>query len=350
MKTTRFYLVPVVVFPIVFALAYLLTCLTPHGHDPNLIEDFGADPTGVVAADTAFAHALATVGSGQIVVPKGTYTITSTIKITHDNVAILMSKGTTLKKVGTNFDVIAITGNYCEVSGGEINGNYQAQGSGILITGSHNFVHNISIRNVGDVTNHAEYAHGSHGICLDGQKTVCSFNHLESLVVTASHDVGIAQNMATDTFVNDVEVTNNGLEGITVDNAAHRFRASQARLDNNCLLGGAGGISIDGSDFGTLTAVYVSHSNQPGIITNNNLAASNYWTVTGSQLLGNVTYGIYLRNNEGRTANGWAVTGNVLLGNTAGTVKIDQGSSNNQVRANSLNEAVSDSGSNNTVN
>ena len=320
--------------------------------DVNVL-DFGADNTGVSAAQSAINSAISAVAStgGRVIIPKGTYLITGQITMSNDKTSLILSRGAKLKKSGTNFNMIRITANHCSVEGGEIDGNSQAQGSGILINGAHNLVRDGYIHHVGDVTDSGAYVNGSHGICLDGNSSTCSLNRIESTVILSCHDIGISHSLATDSIISDVEIGSNGLEGMTFDNASHKCRVSQARLYGNCVNGGAGGISIDGSDLGTLIGCYVSSSNAtPGIITNNNLGNSNYWSVTGGQYIGNGTYGIYLKNNAGNTGSWWTITANVVRDGGSGSIKLDSGSNNNKVVANSLNGvAVSDSGTGNTI-
>jgi hypothetical protein len=332
------------------ANTWLMAVVSPDTVDFNIL-DFGADNTGTNAAQAAINAAITACSTtgGTVVVPKGTWKLTGTVTLANDKISIICSRGARFLKASTNFNMFTITGNYCTIENGEIDGASQAQGSGILINGGHNLIRGMYIHNVGDVTNPSSYVNGSHGICLDGQASSCTLNRIESCVVLSCHDIGISQNLVTDSFIVDCEVGSNGLEGLTVDNASHKFRGVLLRLYGNCVNGGAGGISIDGSDLGTLVGCYVSSSTStPGIITNNNVSNSNYWNVVGGEYIGNGTYGIYLRANGANTGNWWTIAGVVLRDGGTGSIRLDANSNNNKIIGCSLNNVpISDAGSGN---
>lgn len=331
-------------------------------HDYDLVADFGADPTGTIAADTALSNFLAEVasagGGGTLNIPRGVFKITTHFTVTTDNISLVASKGASFKKFGTNFNMIDLKGNFGEVHGLELNGNDQAQGSGVLITGSNNEVSRCYIHDVGDVTDHSPYGNGGHGICIDGQVTTCQFNRCNRNTIIDCHDIGISHNKATDSRIMDNRVWNNGLEGFTFDNAAHRCQAIGNRLRGNCAIGGAAAMSLDGSDLGILIGNLITATvGVDAIKTNNNLTGGcNSWVCVGNELIDNTGgYGVHLFTGTGDSGTAsaayWTVTGNVCRGNGSGSIRLESGTTNNQVRANALNgTAVSDSGSGNTVN
>jgi parallel beta-helix repeat protein len=114
-----------------------------------------------------------------------------------------------------------------------------------------------------------------------------------------------------------------------------------------------GGIGIDGSDLCIISENHIigTASGLSGIKSQNNTGASSYNVVTNNVILDNGGWGIWLFNGTSGAALYWTVTGNVVRGNTTGSIRLESGSDNNQVRANSLNGvAASDAGASNTIN
>lgn len=320
--------------------------------DINILT-FGADPTGLTNSTSAIINAVSYLGStgGRIIVPKGTYLISSEI-VLGSNIYIDASPGAVFKKNGTNFNVIRITGNFSAVKGLEIDGYSKAQGSLILINGANNLVSDCYLHDNGLMADGA-YVNGSHGISLDGQSSTCTGNIIRDNKILTNHDIGISQHTAPDNKILNNDVFGSGLEGVTIDVNSHRFRVIGNRISGNCIKGGVGGIGMDGSELGIISdnLIVATQSSLAGIKTQNNTGSCNYNIISNNIVLDNGGWGIWLFTGTSGSTSWCCVVGNVVRGNTSGSIRLESGCDNNQIRASSLNGvAVSNAGASNTIN
>lgn len=339
-------------YVLIFSEAEGWKAQTQRWFDVNILT-FGADPTGLTDSSAAIIGAVSAVSStgGRVIIPKGTYLISSEI-VLGNNISLEASAGAVLKKNSTDFNVIRISGNFSSVKGLEIDGYSKAQGSLILVTGANNVVSDCYLHDNGLMSD-GSYVNGSHGISLDGQSTTCTGNIIRDNRIVTNHDIGISQHTAPDNKILNNDVSGSGLEGITIDVNSHRFRVIGNRITGNCVRTGVGGIGMDGSELGIISDNLITgtQNSLAGIKTQNNTGTCNFNIISNNIVLDNGGWGIWLFTGTSGSSSWCCVVGNVVRGNGSGSIRLESGCDNNQIRASSLNNvAVSNAGSNNTVN
>ena len=298
----------------------------------NVKTDFGAKGDNATDDTVAFQRAIAAAAAveGKVVVPAGTYKITSTLTITN-RVDLVGERSAVLKRYAP-ITILAITGDYARVSGLDFDGNRSGfpfptygRAAQIFVTGSYNLIDGCFI-----------YQGNSHGIGLDGQSSTCRFNMVTNNNLADNAEVGVAQNAAKDSVISSNIVRNSGFEGITLDNACYRCVVSGNRLDGNCNSGGVGSIGMDGAELNSITGnvITATGSGLAGIKTQNNLAGCLYNTITGNTIIDGGAYGIHLYTNGAKTSTFNVVTGNTIRGFATAPIRLDIGCDNNMVAGN----------------
>lgn len=304
-----------------------------------LVTNYGADPTGTIDSQPAFAACL--TANGYAFVPAGTYLLNSEVVVGTNRTAIFGEAGSVLKKGADNMHAIRCTASYCRFAGFEIDGNSKTGASGIFITGAYNTVAGCLIHDCAGVI--------GHGICLDGQATTCSSNLVLGNHVYSVGGIGISQNKVIDSRIEGNLVRSTQLEGVTVDNQSYRSNVLGNRIANTCLSGGAAAISLDYSDLSSISSNIISGGTKPGIKSNNNLGATNYVVVSGNLIVVPATYGIHLFAGIGGTASNWIISGNLVRDALTAWCCFDAGCDNNEARYNQKSGlATSDAGAGNT--
>lgn len=299
------------------------------------INDFGADPSGVLDSTTAIQNAF---NSGfDIDITDGTYKISRTITASTRGVRVTASPGAILKKT-TAADAIVVTGSNWELIGVRVNCNGFGA-SGIGIKGANNLVSACEVYGSAGIID-------AHGIYLDGQATICVYNRVVNNWIHQVGGVGIASNTAPDNIKEGNVTYQTGLEGITNDLPSYRSIISGNYINAACQLGGVGGIGIDQGSEGVVTnnVVNSTGSGLPGIKFQNNVGNTNFVTVTGNTITNNPGGGIWLYNNvsSGFKAFYNVINSNTFSNNTGFDIKIDAGCSGNSVSGNSLNAVIID--------
>lgn len=308
----------------------------------NVKTDFGAKGDNSTDDTVAFQRAIAAAAAieGKVVVPAGTYKITSTLTITN-RVDLVGERSAVLKRYAP-ITILAITGDYARVSGLDFDGNRSGfpfptygRASQIFVTGSYNLIDGCFI-----------YQGNSHGIGLDGQSSTCQFNMVTNNYLADNAEVGIAQNAAKDGVISSNIIRNSGFEGITIDNACYRCVVNGNRLDGNCNSGGVGSIGMDGAELNSITGnvITATGSGLPGIKTQNNLAGCFYNTITGNTVIDGGAYGIHLYTNGANSSQHNSVTGNTIRGFGTASVKLDSGCDFNAVSGNVSDKLILDNG------
>lgn len=309
----------------------------------NVKTDFGAKGDSVTDDTIAFQRAIAAAQlvEGSVVIPAGTYKITSSLTISN-RVDIIGERSAVLKRYAP-VHIFNVSGDYARISGLDFDGNrsgypYPTYGKAsiIFVTGSYNSIENCFI-----------YQGNSHGIGLDGQATTSKFNIVANNFVADCAEVGIAQNKSTDNVISGNVIRNSGFEGITLDNACYRNVISGNRLDGNCNAGGVGSIGMDGAELNSVTGnvITATGSSLPGIKMQNNLASCFYNVIDGNVIIDGGTYGIHLSNNATKTSNFNIISNNVIRGFSSNAIKLDVGCDSNVINGNkSTNYEVLDNG------
>jgi hypothetical protein len=300
---------------------------------------YGADPTGTSDSTPAILAALAATGNAYV--PVGTYLINSEITLAEKQSITGEARLSILKMGADNIDGIVCAGNYCRVSGINVDGDGHTTHSGIVVLSAHNQVTNCVVSNMLGVV--------GHGICLDGQSTTCRENLISENSIIVVGGIGISHNGAYNSRIIGNYVQSSGLEGITLDNQAHRCVVSNNRLQNLCLAGGAAAISIDKTELCTITANIINGCTTCGIKTNNNVGTSNSNVIVGNQVIDCVGSAIYLFAGIGGTSSNCMVSGNLIRGaSITYSLQFSAGCNYNECRYNQYNGiAVSDSGTGN---
>jgi len=308
----------------------------------NVKTDFGAKGDNATDDTVAFQRAIAAAAAveGKVVIPAGTYKITSTLTIAN-RVDLVGERSAVLKRYAP-ITILAITGDYARVSGLDFDGNRSGfpfptygRAAQIFVTGSYNLIDGCFI-----------YQGNSHGIGLDGQSSTCRFNMVTNNYLADNAEVGIAQNAAKDSVISSNIVRNSGFEGITLDNACFRCVVSGNRLDGNCNAGGVGSIGMDGAELNSIAGnvITATGSSLPGIKTQNNLAGCFYNTITGNTVIDGGAYGIHLYANGVNASQHNTVTGNTVRGFGTAAIKLDSGCDFNAVSGNVSDKLILDNG------
>ena len=308
----------------------------------NVKTDFGAKGDNATDDTVAFQRAIAAAAAveGKVIVPAGTYKITSTLTITN-RVDLVGERSAVLKRYAP-IHILNVSGDYARISGLDFDGNRSGfpfptygRASLIFVTGSYNLIDGCFI-----------YQGNSHGICLDGQPSTCRFNMVTNNYLADNAEVGIAQNAAKDSVISSNIVRNSGFEGITLDNACYRCVVSGNRLDGNCNSGGVGSIGMDGAELNSITGnvITATGSGLPGIKTQNNLTGCFYNTITGNTIIDGGAYGIHLYANGAKASQRNTVTGNTIRGFGTAAIKLDSGCDFNAVSGNVSDKIVLDNG------
>lgn len=331
------------------------TVITSDGTDPvyaqpkqfdKQIRPVGSDSTAsILAAITALG------GRGRIEVCQGVYDVSSVLTLP-DNVELCCSRGAVFrKKTGsTDFNLLLLPGSGSKIFGLEIDGNSQPQGSLILVTGDHNVLEDCYLHDNGVMV--GLDTHQSHGINLDGQSTDCNNNRVERCRIVACRGIGIAQNTAPDNRLLVNEISGCGLEGLTIDVTSHRALVERNTIVSCCVVGGVGGIGIDGSDLCRIIGNHVAGmpGSLSGIKTQNSTGGSSSSTYLGNILIDNGGYGLHLYTGTSGNASWNSVCGNIFRNNGVGSVRAEASSSHNNGAGNILNGvAFSDAGTGNAI-
>lgn len=315
------------------------------------LRDFGA--TSGSDATSAFNDAISDLGAqgGRIIVPAGVWLTSSQIDLP-GNIEIVGSKGSIVRKNGTNFNVFRMSGDNNAIRGLELDGNHMAQGSMVFVAGADNTVSDCYIHDNGLMSD-GNYSNGSHGVCMDGQSSTCRRNLVVRCRVWNCHDIGVSQHTAPDNRILDNDIAGNGFEGVTIDVTSHRAKVCRNRISANCVRGGVGNIGIDGSELFVITDNHIlgALNSLSGVKTQNDTGSSNYGIISDNQILDNGGLGVWLFAGSSGGSDWCCINGNVIRSNSGGSVRLDTGCDNNQVRGNSLNGVgVTNSGSGNTIN
>jgi hypothetical protein len=321
------------------------------------IRQFGAVEGG---ADTSAKiidayNALLAQGKGRLIIPGGVWGMGAELDINAPNIQIVGGRGSKLLKLGTDHHVLNLgtAAQNCMVTGLEIDGNNEPQGSLILCRGGNNLIFANYLHNNGDVLDPTPYANGSHGVCLDGQVGgACSHNLVFGNRIVDNHDIGVSQHTAPDNEIASNRIIGNGLEGVTIDVTSHRARVHFNRVEFNCRIDGVGGIGVDGSDLWEVVGNQITgtQNGRAGLKTQNNTGPSNYFILNSNLFLDNGGWGVWLFNGtSGGSANG-TLLGNVIRGNPTGSIRFDANSDNNTCVGNSVNGvAPSNGGAGNSI-
>lgn len=297
----------------------------------------GSDTSAQIIA--AYA-ALVAAGKGRLIIPGGTWGMGAELVVDNPNIEIVGGRGSKLLKLGTNHHVLDLTNNAvgCKITGLEIDGNNEPQGSLILCRGSWNIIKDNWLHNNGVVTDPTPYANQSHGVCLDGQLSTCVHNLVTGNRIIDNHDIGVSQNTAPDNDIFDNRIIGNGLEGVTIDVTSHRALVHANRIEFNCRIGGVGGIGADGSDLWSVFGnQIIASQGVAGLKTQNNTGPCNYFSIYGNLVLDNGGWGLWLFNGTSGAASNGAILGNVIRGNPTGSIRFDANSNNNTCVGNSVN-------------
>ena len=245
---------------------------------------YGQTP-GSGPIDTALQYALNNAFNGlcDVIIPSGTYTYSRNFDITSGNFQIYgQGQRPILKKTGTfkwMIDANGITIKNIEFDG---QGNDE---SGLLVYGSNTIVENIYAHN-----------HLGHGIDIDGSHvpgwTVGQHNWDTNVIryceAANNHGIGICTNDTTHADVLYCYTHDNNLEGITTDGTI-ACQVIGNRVDNNCLNGGAGGISMDTTQFLICSNNRITNTKggRPGIRINNETGSTADCVFVGNVMQGN---------------------------------------------------------------
>lgn len=308
----------------------------------NVKTDFGAKGDNSTDDTVAFQRAIAAAAAveGRVVVPAGTYKITSSLTV-GNRVDIVGERSAVLKRYAP-VHILNVSGDYARISGLDFDGNRSGfpfptygRAALIFVTGSYNLIDGCFI-----------YQGNSHGIGLDGKSSTCRFNMVTNNNLADNAEVGIAQNAAKDSVISSNIVRNSGFEGITLDNACYRCVVSGNRLDGNCNSGGVGSIGMDGAELNSITGnvITATGSSLPGIKTQNNLAGCFYNSITGNTVIDGGAYGIHLYANGTKTSQRNTVTGNTVRGFGTAAIKLDSGCDFNTLSGNVSDKIILDNG------
>lgn len=294
--------------------------------------------------DTAAIQAALTYAAGcPVYFPPGTYLHSGALMTLDNDQTTIIGFGAKIKRNNNLASAFRINANYCKIIGMEIDGNGKDL-SGIEVYGNHNKL--IRIKSYNNLV---------HGLLFDGVSGVGShatFCEMISCETSGNGQVGLCMSKSQDCSIIDCWTYNNTFEGITSDDTSYRNIITRNKVMSNCTGGGAGNISIDKADLNIIShnQIHGAGSSCPGIIANNNLAATNSVVVNGNMILDNAGPGVYLKAGSGGTCSFWSVTGNLFRGNGTAQIKIDAGSNNNVVVGNNTNAGtITNSGTGNTV-
>jgi hypothetical protein len=294
--------------------------------------------------DTAAIQAALTYAAGVAVYfPPGIYLHSGALMTLDNDKTTIVAFGAIIKRNNAFASAFRINADYCKIIGMEIDGNGKDL-SGIEVYGNHNTLERCRT-----------YNNGVHGFLFDGVSGVGShstFNRMTQCESSGNGQVGLCMSKSQDCWIEECWTYNNTFEGITSDDTSYRNTITRNKVMSNCTGGGAGNISIDKADLNIIShnQIHGAGSSCPGIIMNNNLAATNFCTIVGNMILDNASYGVYLKAGTGGNSSNNVVSGNCFRGNGTAPVRLDSGCNNNVVVANSMNGAsASNAGTGNTI-
>jgi parallel beta-helix repeat protein len=167
-----------------------------------------------------------------------------------------------------------------------------------------------------------------HGIAFDGTVVGSFQNTVSECKVYNCGYIGISQYKAVANRIINNHIYYNDLEGVTIDVYSHKCIVSNNYIDNNCVVGGVGGIGIDASDESIITGNHIDYTKNglPGIRTQNNIGSSQRNIISNNTIRGNSGGGIDLFNGTAELvyagAAGNIVTGNVCVDNSEFGIRI----------------------------
>ena len=299
------------------------------------------DNTGVV--DSGVNIQLAINTGVDLFVPPGTYLSSISLTMATNGQKIYGSRSVIFKK-STNIDQIIITANDAQLIGLAFNGNNKTA-SGIGIKGQGNLIQGCEVYGQGTTGNTS-----CHGIYMDGQFTTCTQNIITENYIHNCMGIGLSSNTAPDNIrINNV-VVSCAQEGGTIDGSgsggAFRSIFSANRIIGCCTVSGVGGIGIDDGNNSVINDNVISGTlnNLPGIMFQNNVAATNYCTVSGNSLTSNTGGGIRLYNNISSTFKSLynVISSNAFQGNTGFDIQVDAGCTGNIIMGNQANAVIID--------
>ena len=306
----------------------------------------GTDATGAITDAIASLPA----GGGRVIVPAGDWGVSADV-VLGSNIELVGGHGSMLRKLGTDHHVVRIEGNFSAVKGLQFNGNFQAQGSLIVVHGSDNLVFDNLLYDNGVMADGA-YANASHGVSLDGQASTCKRNTILSNTIRNCHDIGVSQHTTTDNKILGNEISTMGLEGVSIDVTSHLCLVQGNRIIGAGVKGGVGGIGIDGSEIYRIIGNHIAGtaSGLSGIKTQNNTGNASFGLINDNTILDNQGWGIWLFAGAGGSPDRCVLNGNVIRGNPTGSIRLDAGCDFNVVTCNSVNGvAPSNAGAGNVV-
>ena len=211
------------------------------------VADYGAVGDGVTDDTSAINSAISATGAyGKVVFTPGkTYSVSNPLVVTLNGI-ILDGQGATVKCTATTTaGIFVLAANYILLQNFTIDGNNCATVNGVSIRGIHNKVTNNIILNT-----------GTQSILVDGnyssEYAVLSFNYISGCLYNA-----LGMNNSPHCQVIGNRIYNNVMEAICVDNGSHYNVVADNICVNNCTGGGAAGISIDGSNYTTVTGNFI---------------------------------------------------------------------------------------------
>lgn len=310
------------------------------------VKDYGAQGDGITDDTNSIQSAIAAAAGLVVWFPPGTYLCNTLITMSSDFVTLAAINGTATlkKKAGATPSILRLTGNFCTIQDLQFDGNNVVSGNSCLeVPGTFNKIKRCFITKA-----------TGHGIVMDGSIGAgsASNNWIEDCYIHGNAGVGIAQNTATDNTIVNNQIYLNGLEGVTVDIVAYRNKIIGNWLATNCQTGGAGSISLDQGDLCIIQGNHIlgSGGSTHGIVTNNNIAATNYCVISGNQVIDSGGKGIYLKAGTGGNASFNTVFGNVVRGSGSNSIRADAACNSNVIAGNSLSGvSVSDAGTSNQV-
>ena len=310
------------------------------------VKDFGAMGDGITDDTVAIQSAISSAANLVMWFPPGTYLCSTLIVMAGNFVTLSAVSGAVVlkKNAGSTPSIMRITGNYCTIQDIQFDGSSVASGNSCLeITGTFNKILRCFMSNA-----------TGHGIDLDGSLGLgsASNNWIEDCYIHNNTGIGISQYTATDNTIVNNQIYFNGDEGVTVDIASYRCKIIGNWIVQNCQSGGAGNISLDQGDLCIIQGNHIlgAAGSTHGIVTNNNIGATNYCIISGNQIIDSGGKGIYLKAGTSGNASFNTVTGNVVRGSGSNSILMDTGCNSNAIVANSLNGvSVSDGGSSNSV-
>ena len=269
--------------------------------------------------------------NNSIHLPAGVYEIHNTIVLNKNNFTLTGESGTILRKTA-DVHLLEIHGNNNKIDTIQFDGNSKNY-SVVFLNGNNN------------VINHCKFYNSlSHGLCIDGQLNVTSYNEVNGCYMYDNEHIGLAQHKGSNTRITNNLIFNNGWEGLTIDIQSHDTIVDSNKLFGNCWRdgGGEGAIGIDDSNNNIISNNIIDGPHRDNSLLGGITFANNIGNCERNVIIGNVIkntrgYPIFIRNKNGITANYNVINSNVCFGNNLTIIKLDDGCVGNIIEHNLVN-------------